>query len=266
MSSAIKTEFKDEFCTSNLDIPVRLKTPIVMNGPCDPNDSGYYSENAHAGPRSQSSTPVGIGGLGRRAKKLVSTINKLQAAGVESSGLPLPKIVVLGDQSSGKSSLIEAISEIKVPRSSGTCTRCVMQINLMPANACSWKISLVRKYSWLPRGGIHRSGDFQDWMLNDELEDITSVRVEQEEVESYLQRAQNAILCPRLDQAAIFHGKIEPANPVGFSPNIIKLDITGPNLETLTLYDLPGIINQSDEVSLVEIPFSNNVYANYIGF
>ena len=42
--------------------------------------------------------------------------------GVEILGLPLPKIVVVGDQVPG-SFLIEGISEIKVPRHAGACTR-----------------------------------------------------------------------------------------------------------------------------------------------
>lgn len=37
--------------------------------------------------------------------------------------LDIPVIVVLGSQSAGKSSLIEAISGITLPRASGTCTR-----------------------------------------------------------------------------------------------------------------------------------------------
>lgn len=37
--------------------------------------------------------------------------------------IDLPQIAVIGNQSAGKSSLIEAISGITLPRASGTCTR-----------------------------------------------------------------------------------------------------------------------------------------------
>ena len=37
--------------------------------------------------------------------------------------LDIPAIVVMGWQSAGKSSLVEAISGITLPRASGTCTR-----------------------------------------------------------------------------------------------------------------------------------------------
>lgn len=40
--------------------------------------------------------------------------------------MDLPQIAVIGQQSAGKSSVIEAISGITLPRSSGTCTRHVL--------------------------------------------------------------------------------------------------------------------------------------------
>ena len=39
------------------------------------------------------------------------------------SDIDLPMIAVVGSQSAGKSSLIESISGITLPRASGTCTR-----------------------------------------------------------------------------------------------------------------------------------------------
>lgn len=39
--------------------------------------------------------------------------------------IDLPQIAVVGNQSAGKSSLIESISGITLPRASGTCTRYV---------------------------------------------------------------------------------------------------------------------------------------------
>lgn len=54
-------------------------------------------------------TGTGLEILGRRAKELIESIQKLRQLGIEDLGLPLPKIALIGDQSTGKSSLIEGI-------------------------------------------------------------------------------------------------------------------------------------------------------------
>jgi Dynamin family len=63
------------------------------------------------------------------------------------SKIPTPNIVMIGDQSSGKSSLVEAISQIKVPRDTGTCTRVPLEINLTKASG-PWtaSVSVVQKW------------------------------------------------------------------------------------------------------------------------
>lgn len=48
-------------------------------------------------------------------KGLIQGARNLRQLGIEELGLPLPKLIVVGDQSTGKSSLIEAIrSAIKL--------------------------------------------------------------------------------------------------------------------------------------------------------
>lgn len=92
-------------------------------------------------------TDHGLHIVGRGVKKLIKGIQSLRKLGVEGLVDPLPKIAVVGDQSTGKSSLIEGIryiihnqgplyrvlkfdgSGIKVPRKAGCCTRVCQDMN-----------------------------------------------------------------------------------------------------------------------------------------
>lgn len=49
--------------------------------------------------------------------RVLDTILKLSRCGLQSIDLPLPQLVVCGDQSAGKSSLFEALTGITFPRS-----------------------------------------------------------------------------------------------------------------------------------------------------
>ncbi len=53
-----------------------------------------------------------------KIRPCIDTIDNLRSLGVEKD-LALPAIAVIGDQSSGKSSVLEALSGVALPRGSG---------------------------------------------------------------------------------------------------------------------------------------------------
>ncbi|KAG8683673.1 hypothetical protein FRC09_015929, partial [Ceratobasidium sp. 395] len=58
---------------------------------------------------------IAASSYGTKQRKLLDLINRLHNTGIQSD-IDLPQICVVGSQSAGKSSLIESISGIKLPR------------------------------------------------------------------------------------------------------------------------------------------------------
>lgn len=58
--------------------------------------------------------------------------------------IELPKIVVVGDQSSGKSSVLESITGINLPRGENTVTKCPIIIQLRGVNKENDEYAVVR--------------------------------------------------------------------------------------------------------------------------
>ena len=58
----------------------------------------------------------------------------MEGLSLTKSKILLPRIIVVGDQLAGKSSLIKAISKIKVLRSLGICIRCLLNIIITANN------------------------------------------------------------------------------------------------------------------------------------
>ena len=168
-------------------------------------------------------TPSRALGNTRYARLLNNLVRNLRQVGTEEV-VSLPKIAVIGNQSSGKSSLIEAICQIQVPRASGTCTRCPMEV-------------------------ILRSSDEQEWhgevkLRRENMEIIPfATLTSREEVPRVLRQAQLALLNPSVP-ALSFLNQNDLENYQShrsFTRDTVVLEITGADVD-VTLIDLPGII------------------------
>jgi GTPase SAR1 family protein len=171
-------------------------------------------------------------------QKLNEIVKALRDCGTEEI-IKLPKIVVIGNQSAGKSSLIEAISRIKVPRASGTCTRCPMEVILTSAKQKGWhcKVSLRIDY---PEVTGQQLGIFN-------FDETGSP----DKVSLILRRAQLAILNPKTAFSQFFDLNEDQCaghqRDVNFSKNTVVLEIMGANVD-VTFIDLPGIISNTEKV------------------
>ncbi|CAG8799284.1 30258_t:CDS:2, partial [Racocetra persica] len=130
----------------------------------------------------------------KKASSYVNIINELRRIGTDST-VSLPTIVFCGNQSAGKSSLIEAISGVKLPRSDGTCTRCVMEIRLS-------------EYvdEWMCQVFLRKEYDENENRLNRPIESkFGPLIINPDDVELMARRAQKALLNPRKNSDIYFN-------------------------------------------------------------
>lgn len=156
--------------------------------------------------------------LGRGQQELWEEIYKLGVSGVDKY-IELPQIIVVGDQSSGKSSVLEAITGVPFPRNSGMCTKFPTQINLRKAQQNSFAVSLVPD--------VDRS----------EVDRARFARFP----ETVRGETDLGVIVKRAEQMIWPHG--QSANSA--SKDTLTLDFSGPKKDYLTLVDLPGIIHSN---------------------
>ena len=88
---------------------------------------------------------------------MLNKIDKLFACNV-GDYIDLPQIVVVGDQSSGKSSVLEGLTDLPFPRDSGLCTRFATQITFRRSVVRRIAVSIVpARHSTVERAEVVRA-------------------------------------------------------------------------------------------------------------
>lgn len=136
--------------------------------------------------------------VGEKVNMLVDAIEKLRQLGLNELKEELPELVLVGDQSAGKSSLMGAIAEIKLPKGNGMCTRCPSNIKTSPATAWKCTVSLHQSYDFTGERQRTEHQEFPQWREKPSgLEQIPFKTIyHNSELENVLRWAQVAQLNP----------------------------------------------------------------------
>lgn len=200
---------------------------------------------------------VSLEGYELRSRNIIQLVDKLRDEGAHME-IDLPTVVFCGNQSAGKSSLIESISGIKLPRSDGTCTRCPMELRLSDT-PLEWECSISLEIKYDEVGNCLKTVQYLPFIKN--IKDIN-------EVELQVRRAQKALLNPNTNYEEFKEYVFDDSsldsrlcdvhnNELKFTMNTVCLKISGSQVN-LTLIDLPGIIRSTETtqdagfISLVE--------------
>ncbi|KAI0295255.1 P-loop containing nucleoside triphosphate hydrolase protein [Russula brevipes] len=172
-----------------------------------------------------------------RRKRMFEFLTRMRAIGADVD-IDIPAIAVIGWQSAGKSSLIEAISGITLPRASGTCTRCPTECQLTHSDS-PWACRVVLRLTNPADGSTYEVP-------------FGSTITEKSEVTERIRRAQRTILSPSVPRDNFLSGAESdlPPSEKSFSPNCIVLQISGPDITDLNFIDLPGLFVGGDETEM----------------
>ncbi|GAB1526660.1 hypothetical protein RhiTH_009832 [Rhizoctonia solani] len=191
----------------------------------------------------------------RQRREVLGLLNSLRSLGLTQT-LDLPTIAVIGSQSAGKSSLIEALCKIKLPRSTGTCTRCPIECQSQYADL-PWRAQVFLKFEREQREGGGDLGDDQEIPFGGPLDDPDLV-------EERIRLAQIAVLNPKVDPDTILRGE-EPRDGLSFTKNCVLIKLSGHELADLSFVDLPGIIvSTSDEKNKSDIKLVQKLISSYM--
>jgi hypothetical protein len=155
--------------------------------------------------------------MGSEQLALVELIDKIQSAQLDD--IKLPQIAVVGDQSAGKSSALEAITGIPFPRDAGPCTRFATEIRLRRAEKSFVKVEIIPD--------IERSAQTQARLKR--FKDRVDPNTPFEELF-------------KLAKAEITENSRKFA-----TRDKLIIERHGPNLPLLTLVDLPGLVRNAND-------------------
>ncbi|KAF1360090.1 hypothetical protein EJ07DRAFT_165721 [Lizonia empirigonia] len=160
-------------------------------------------------------------------RKVLDIVDHLRRQGL-SGIVELPQIVVCGDQSSGKSSVLEAITEIPFPRNENLCTRFATEIILRrhATSAISTRIT----------------------------PDKSRPEAEQEELRDFTRTITDFTQLPEIIAEATKAMGLEEIglSNKAFAKDVLTVEISGPSRPQLTLVDLPGLIHSANRMQSEE--------------
>ncbi|KXX73917.1 Interferon-induced GTP-binding protein Mx3 [Madurella mycetomatis] len=155
------------------------------------------------------------------SKALLDTIDSLREIHVGDI-VNLPQIIVVGDQSSGKSSVLETISRVRFPVDGDLCTRFATELVLRRASETAVQVS-IQFADGAPGPTGH--GDAVDQPFHSE--------------------AFNREALPDIIRDAKVRMGIREGSTKRFSRDILRVEISAPDVYPLTLVDLPGIFHSA---------------------
>ncbi|KKZ68835.1 hypothetical protein EMCG_00006 [[Emmonsia] crescens] len=157
---------------------------------------------------------------------LLHRIDQLFACNV-GDYIDLPQLVVVGDQSSGKSSVLEGLTKLPFPRQSGLCTRFATQITFRRAATKMIVVSIIPHAHASPEHANKMKG----WAIEVQKLDAKTFEKIMEEVHEVMELSDHQTESSNIRRT--------------FSNDVLRLEIAGPDEDHMSVIDVPGIFKNT---------------------
>lgn len=178
--------------------------------------------------------------------------------------------MVVGDQSSGKSSVLEGLTDLPFPRDSTLCTRFATQIVFRRAEKESIFISIIPSASCDP----DRANKLRSFKVNElKTLSVNTFASILSKVSHYgLDKRRTCPFILKTDQACEVMGIPSPSKPVmssqsTFSDDVFRVELRGPNYSHLSVINVPGIFRTPTEglTTKEDMALVNGLVQRFIG-
>jgi GTPase SAR1 family protein len=168
---------------------------------------------------------------------LLDSVDRLRSQGIDHY-VSLPQIIVCGDQSSGKSSVLEAISGVNFPVKGNLCTRFPTELILRKTPSIGVSVSIVPDHS-------HSASERAS------LKNFRETLDRFDELPELIEKAKTAMAIGSFGRA--------------FSKDLLRIEISGPDRPHLTIVDLPGLIHsETKQQSAADVELVQDVVKSYM--
>ncbi|KAF8456420.1 dynamin [Kalaharituber pfeilii] len=179
----------------------------------------------------------------REKSHLFDIIDKFRELGIQED-IPLPQLVVVGDQSSGKSSLLEGLTGLPFPVAGTICTRFATQIvfrRTSPGEEERIRITIIPSKNCTEE---------QKEALREFSQDVETL--DADEFKDLVEKASSAMGLPKPGELR------ETKSGPRFSKDVLRIELSGPNHTHFSVVDVPGIfqaatvLQSEEDIGLIE--------------
>ncbi|MCJ1259264.1 hypothetical protein MMC24_007100 [Lignoscripta atroalba] len=180
--------------------------------------------------------------------KQLEMIDQLRELGV-GEDISLPQLVVVGDQSSGKSSLLEGLTGLPFPVASQLCTRFATQVSFRRSATDEEKTTV----SIIPAADADDTYKQKVAAYTRNLDEFSASTFGE-----VLNEAATYMGLPTTAEDALIANK-------RFSSDVLKIEIIGPKQHHLSVVDVPGLYhNPTKEQTLQDLATIRNLIEGYV--